>query len=161
MKIQNHTKVPVELIREMIREVTPAGVTSYDITFKNSARGFRGRAYITGCGYHIRAGKMPPLIIVGVPRQCGAIDKPWPKVKADRGRSARRHEMGYMTHDSFTYHEQLVHLIAHELRHLWQHRVKSGRRVWGARGTYSERDADAYGIRMVRQWRRRGIQPAA
>lgn len=51
--------------------------------------------------------------------------------------------------------EMLVYLMAHELRHLWQARVPRGRRVWGARGQFSERDACAYGIQKVRAWRRK------
>lgn len=49
--------------------------------------------------------------------------------------------------------EALVYVAAHELRHLWQHDHTAGK-VWGARGQYSERDADAYAIRMLRKWRR-------
>jgi hypothetical protein len=50
--------------------------------------------------------------------------------------------------------EVLVHIFAHELRHLWQknHPGKRGK-VWGAKGQYSERDADAYAIRKMREWR--------
>jgi hypothetical protein len=51
--------------------------------------------------------------------------------------------------------EALVHILAHEIRHLWQ-RNHSGKRgkVWGARGQFSDRDADAYAIRKMREWRR-------
>jgi hypothetical protein len=56
----------------------------------------------------------------------------------------------------YTQEEAIVHLVAHELRHLWQAKVKKGHRVWGARGQYSERDCDAYAIGVVRHWRRRG-----
>ncbi len=45
-------------------------------------------------------------------------------------------------------------VTAHELRHLWQAQHPKGWRVWGSRGQYSERDADAYAIRMLRAWRR-------
>ena len=62
---------------------------------------------------------------------------------------------GYLGVKVFSDEEALVHVVAHELRHLWQARVKSGRRVWGARGQFSERDADAYGLACVRKWRRR------
>jgi hypothetical protein len=50
--------------------------------------------------------------------------------------------------------EALVHILAHELRHFWQ-KNHPGRRgkVWGARGLYSDRDADAYAIRKMREWR--------
>ena len=62
---------------------------------------------------------------------------------------------GYLSSLNFTWQETMIHLIAHELRHLWQQRIPKGRRVWGARGQYSERDADAYAIQVVRRWRRR------
>lgn len=45
--------------------------------------------------------------------------------------------------------------MAHEARHFWQHKVRKGWRVWGARGRYSEVDAEAYTIRKLREWRRR------
>lgn len=50
--------------------------------------------------------------------------------------------------------EALLYVVAHELRHLWQARVPRGRRVWGARGQFSERDADAWALRMLRRYRR-------
>jgi hypothetical protein len=55
---------------------------------------------------------------------------------------------------AFSNIEAVVFLVAHELRHVWQGRIKKGRRVWGARGQYSERDADAYALRVLRRWRR-------
>lgn len=58
---------------------------------------------------------------------------------------------GYINHMLLSREEALVHILAHELRHLWQknHPRKRGR-VWGARGQYSDRDADAYAIRKTR-----------
>ncbi len=49
--------------------------------------------------------------------------------------------------------EALVHVMAHELRHLWQknHTGKRGK-VWGARGKLSNRAADAYAMRKTREW---------
>ncbi|MGH8634951.1 MAG: hypothetical protein ACRET7_12575, partial [Burkholderiales bacterium] len=49
--------------------------------------------------------------------------------------------------------EQLIVLLAHELRHLWQAKHSHGK-VWGAKGRFSERDADAYALRMLRRYRR-------
>jgi hypothetical protein len=54
----------------------------------------------------------------------------------------------------FNAEEALVYVMAHELRHLWQALHPKGYRVWGARGQMSERDTDAYGLRMLRAWRR-------
>ena len=63
---------------------------------------------------------------------------------------------GYLASAEYAQEEAIVHLVAHELRHLWQANVPKGQRIWGARGRFSERDADAYAIRKVRHWRRRG-----
>ena len=62
---------------------------------------------------------------------------------------------GYIDSLILSREEGLVHILAHELRHLWQknHPKKRGR-VWGARGQYSDRDADAYAIRKMREWRK-------
>jgi len=67
--------------------------------------------------------------------------------------------------------EALLFVIAHELRHMWQGNGKQAsaegmppsfepRRksrhgmVYGSRGKFSERDADAYAIQMLRRYRR-------
>jgi hypothetical protein len=51
--------------------------------------------------------------------------------------------------------EAVVHVTAHELRHLWQTNHPGKRaEVWGARGRISNRDADAYAIRKTREWRK-------
>ncbi|MFB1500801.1 hypothetical protein [Thiocapsa sp. N5-Cardenillas] len=129
---------------------------------KNDGEGWlHGWAYPYGTGYHVRNGKRPPLVVIHVPKWYGATDKRCrsdaqhvclPRRKASK---ARQECLGYLPRDCWTQHERLVHVIAHELRHLWQGRVKRGHRVWGARGQFSERDADAYGIRLTRAWRRR------
>ena len=44
--------------------------------------------------------------------------------------------------------EALVHILAHELRHLWQkNHPKKKDKVWGSRGQFSDSGADAYAIR--------------
>lgn len=168
MKLTNYTEVPDALLREMIRFCCPSGVAGYDITFKNSGDGFlTGWCYHSGTAYHQRDGKCPPLITISVPKWFGPDPKPRRKQwKGVQGRNPRRilcaqrqGQMGYMTRETFSQHEELVHIIAHEMRHLWQKRVPKGRRVWGGRGRYSERDADAYGIRLTRAWRRTTKSP--
>jgi hypothetical protein len=51
--------------------------------------------------------------------------------------------------------EAIINLMAHEFRDFWQvnHRTRR-RKVWGSRGKMSDRDADAYAIRKMREWRR-------
>jgi hypothetical protein len=52
--------------------------------------------------------------------------------------------------------ECLIAMLAHELRHAWhdEHKGKKRGKVWGARGKYSNRDADWYAIRKVKEYRR-------
>jgi len=160
MRFVNHTKMPDDLLKEIIRFACPAGVSGFDITFKNSASGYKGRAYTQGSHYHgqsmlrkgakSKGGKWQssiPYVVIG----CS-------KLRAERKwtRPYKFVEHGaYLGNVVFSNVEAIVDLVAHELRHLWQARVKRGYRVWGARGQFSERDADAYALRIVRAWRRR------
>src|SRR5215208_7352 len=53
--------------------------------------------------------------------------------------------------------ESLVDVMAHEFRHAWQYENRGKRRgkLWGVRrNSISERDADGYAIRKLREWRR-------
>jgi hypothetical protein len=79
---------------------------------------------------------------------------------------------GYLSKLLLDRTEALVMILGHEFRHLWQtdipdehnlperkarsHWRKFKRRgyVWGARGVLSNRDADAYAIHKVREYRR-------
>lgn len=138
--VENYTKIDTALLREMIRFCKPGDVANFDITFKNSSNGFKGMAYWSGCPYHNHPN---PLITVGI----GAGVK-FPMIANNfLGR-------GYIPHLVLDREERIVDIIAHELRHFWQKKHPKGFRVWGARGRFSERDADAYAIRKVREWRK-------
>jgi hypothetical protein len=53
--------------------------------------------------------------------------------------------------------ESLVDVLPHEFRHAWQYENKGKRRgkLWGVRrDAISEKDADGYAIRKLREWRR-------
>ena len=143
LRIKNHTDISDELIRKIIRFVQPPGVSGFDVRVSNldiRARSFgRGRAYTHGCHLHDRRGH---FIVVSL----GA--RHWFPMKDSNMK-------GYLPFPWMASREEAaVYLIAHELRHLWQTKVPKGYRVWGARGQYSERDACAYAIRMLRAWRR-------
>lgn len=77
----------------------------------------------------------------------------------------RKNTGGYINCLLLSREEAVILVMAHELRHLWQmdHRRRRGIKegeggegvgVWGSRGQYSNRDADAYAIRKVREWRK-------
>jgi hypothetical protein len=126
-------------IREIIQFVKPVGISNFDVMIKNSKPGcYAGRAYYQGSSYH---STFSPFITIRV----GKIKFPY--FEKDK-------RAGYLCSEFYSQTEILVHLIAHELRHLWQYKHPKGWRVYGARGQFSERDADAYAIHKLREWRR-------
>lgn len=140
MKLKNSSKIYSDkLIRDIIDFVRPSGISNFDVMIKNSDYSFAGRAYTQGCGYHETAN---PFIVIRIA----------PNIKFPYIRNKNK---GYLPLQLYSNVEVAVYLIAHELRHLWQAKVKKGWRVWGAKGQFSERDASAYGIHKVREWRRK------
>jgi hypothetical protein len=139
VRLKNHTDIPDELVRELIRAVRPAGISNFDVRVSNfNGYGCCGRAYTKGSGYHDRAN---PFIVV----RLAPVKKFRRYIQAPRG--------GYLGHAWGSRLEAFIWVLAHELRHLWQANHSRGK-VWGSRGRYSERDADAYALRMVRAYRR-------
>ena len=143
MRIKNWSKIySTDKLREVISFVKPSGISNFVVHLKNSKdNDWGGRAYWAGCSVGSSGGS--PLIVVRIGKQKFPIPYKPP------------HGSGYLTFKWFAQDELLVHFIAHELRHLWQAKHPKGYRVWGARGQFSERDADAYAIHKVREWRRR------
>jgi len=133
--IRNTTGFTRDEVVAVAKFVAPPGVAGYGIHLTNSERGSRGWAYMS-----------ENKIVVRLCLKTLYPSKPSGPCRVKRG---------YLPMPYFAdRREVLVFIMAHELRHLWQYRVPRGRRVWGARGQFSERDCDAYAIRMLRQWRR-------
>lgn len=134
MKLRNVSELfATETVREVVGFVRPPGISNFQVRITKHGWAFAGRAYPEA--------EVPKVII-----------KIHQKLKFPFRREAHG---GYLPLELYTFEEVLVYLLAHELRHIWQGRVVAGYRVWGARGQYSERDACAYGIQKVRQWRRK------
>lgn len=149
MRVRNTTTVSTDDLREIIRFVCPPGIHGFDVRL-NNAKGypFAGAAYPEGSGCHDRA---CAFVVLRIGPETLFPRPPRPPAPA---------RAGYLPTPWFASRtEVLVYLTAHELRHLWQAKVKRGRRVWGARGQFSERDADAYALRMLRKWRQRATEP--
>jgi hypothetical protein len=134
MRLKNYTNIPTDYIRAIIRAVCPPSVTRFDVRISNG-RVCRGRAYHAGSGYHATA---DPFIVCIIPKKERLIMHP------------RGAYLGMVLGSRI---EQLVVLVSHELRHLWQAKHRQGE-VWGSKGRFSERDADAYALRMLRRFRR-------
>lgn len=139
MRLKNYTDLDTDLIRRIIRAVRPPGIANFDIGVKNNDGAGRGRAYTGGTSYHDRH---CPYIVVAVAKT------------EKQARSRWTGHGGYLPWDCGNRVENFLFILAHELRHLWQKKVKRGRRVWGARGQFSEKDADAYALQMLRRFRR-------
>lgn len=141
MKLKNTSKIfETEIIRKITKFVKPAGITNFDIWVKNS-KSWGGRAYYKGCSYH---GSFAPYIVIRINSKLHYPLNVNP-----------RQSPGYLKHIKlYSAIEFLVYMIAHELRHLWQNKHPKGWRVWGAKGQFSERDADAYALHKIREWRR-------
>jgi len=138
MKLKNYTEIDGKWLRQMVAAVKPSNVSKFDISFKNCGWGHRGRAYTGGCSYHSSSA---PLVIVSLSKKVR-----YPYHGTNRG--------AYLGVVMYSMREAALAITAHELRHLWQAKVKTGWRVWGAKGQFSERDADAYSLQMVRRYRR-------
>lgn len=150
MRLKNYTDIPTEQIRDLIRAVRPSGISNFDVRisnygvneYKKGRNGARGRAYTQGSSYHDRA---DPFIVVSL-----SPASTWkPYIQAPSG--------GYLGHAWGTRIEALLWVLAHELRHLWQAKHTRGK-VYGSKGRFSERDADAYALQMLRRYRRGELQ---
>lgn len=124
-------------LREIIRFVRPPGLANFVVVFRAGNRGHQGLFWPNP---HYTRFRVDITI---------DPEMPYPMVfSTPAGR-------GYLGVTVYSQEEAVVALFAHELRHRWQHRVPRGRRVWGARGQYSERDADAWALSKLRKWRRK------
>ena len=141
MRLTNNTDFPDKRIREIIKFVRPNGISNFDVMIKNSRIClYRGRCYYNGSSFHRTTN---PFIVVRITKDEGCF----PLYRTTKKGT------GYISSLLLSREEAIIHVIAHELQHLWQAKVKRGHRVWGARGQFSERDADRYAIRKTREWR--------
>lgn len=68
--------------------------------------------------------------------------------------SKKEKKKGYM--DGFSLknkQEALVYLLAHEIRHVWQAKHPTAKRMGRRKNKYSESDADIYAVNKLNQWR--------
>ena len=135
MRVKNYTPLDDSYLRKLASATKPERCTGINVIFKNST----WRSHVAGRGGH------KVLIHIPADERWG----PFPFVYNNHNEAG-----AYLPVPVYTREEELVHVLAHEWRHVWQTLVPSGWLVWGARGQYSERDADAYGLQMLRRYRR-------
>jgi hypothetical protein len=138
-RIANDSDFPTSFVRAAFKFCLPEGVTKIDVVFlepvPTGTGESSGQCWPNGVE---RNNFQRPSIYVAVS-------------KADRFPSPPQRtawKEGYLPEPYFASREEMaVYILAHELRHVWQWRVHRG---------ISERDACAYGIHILRRWRRRG-----
>ena len=138
-RIANDSDFPTSFVRAAFNFCLPAGVTKIDVVFLEPvATGTgesSGQCWLNGVE---RNNFQRPFIYVAVS-------------KADRFPSPPQRtawKEGYLPEPYFASREEMaIYILAHELRHVWQ---------WRVHGGISERDACAYGIHILRRWRRSG-----
>jgi hypothetical protein len=165
MRLKNNTDISDDKIRQIINSVRPNGISKFDVRISNSENSlFSGTAYPEGSSYH---DTQNPFIVVRVTKDERAFPyfvryKSHTRTKIKLNPQSGKLELvsyntgtgGYLDHFLLSREEAVVHVVAHELRHLWQAKIKRGYRVWRARGQFSDTDADAFAIRKTREWRR-------
>ena len=146
MRLRNTSNFTDAQVREIIDFVKPRKVRNFELIVKPSKHSYSGKAYPTGYSTYRSTSSgfttMPTAI-------CKIGIRPYPLWTASNNH-------GYIRMLLLSREECLVMLIAHELKHLWQARPlkRHPGRPKGARGKYSEREADCYAYRMVRSWRK-------
>ena len=138
-RIVNDSDFPTSFVRAAFDFYLPAGVKKIDVVFLEPvATGTgesSGQCWLNGVE---RNNFQRPFIYVAVS-------------KADRFPSPPQRtawKEGYLPEPCFASREEMaIYILAHELRHVWQ---------WRLLGGISERDACAYGIHILRRWRRGG-----
>jgi len=142
MKLINTTSINDALLHQIIRYCQPSGVYLKDIKqfkFKST------KYYHHGCYFHNKR------IVIHVPKPFTYTK---PHVRSQSG--------GYLESTHYTWLEELIYLVAHEMRHMWQHNnqwkvPREAKRVrkhrMGTNASLTEVDACLYGIRKMRQYR--------
>lgn len=168
LRLKNTTNFSNSKVLEIVRfcmSKEMSDMLDFDITLSNYRKYmFRGKCYPQGCWMH-KLDPRKPLIIVRISSKENAfpywVDYSCSKSKntVDNRKSLSDNpgsyaHRGYISHWLLTREECLVHVLAHEMRHVWQINHKQGwvRRSRGR--SFSERDADAFAIKIVRAWRR-------
>lgn len=165
MKITNSTDLPNDLVREIISFVRPSGISNFDVMIKNSGDKWpAGRAYVSGkCSYHATNN---PFVVCRVPKLFitthgwrTAIDTtPVSITNIHFPQKLTTYQIGHLKGKRYWLAnrvEALVYLLAHELRHLWQYKMKNKKGYYPkSRGRFSEIDTEGYALTKLRAWRK-------
>lgn len=146
MKIINQTKYPTKWLKYIckfaVSKKFKKGIT-IEFNWRKNKGGISGRFYQTLNKITITLPKKPEQYCK-YPRKETHRKKPDDKT------------FSYLDCLHLDFEDELVHVVAHELRHAEQHARPKIHKVFGSRPgqKFSERDADAYGIKKQREYRK-------
>jgi hypothetical protein len=164
--LTNYSNVPSRLVHQAIRHCTDLGeLPAFDCVVTSSRRGYSGRCI----SYSDSPLKFKPLVKVAEysderqyplsveslkkgSRRVARLDKTGDKITFQGMQS----QNGYLDFFVLDRTELLIHVVAHELCHLWQ-RYCAVKQFHGAPKKLRERDSDEYAIAKVREWRRKKL----
>lgn len=135
MQIKNTSDIPTEKLREIVNFVKPEGISKFSINFTKTKYGRGGG----------RSWPEEFRILIRVAQ--AHKEHKYPMMDNNK-------KGAYLDYLLLSREEGVVQVTAHEFYHLKQHVYPRCHRVWGSKGKQSERACDAYGIKMVRKWRR-------
>lgn len=130
--VKNSTKIPSKVIEQIANLIAQPGTAKTTLVIRNSP----GRVGVSGYAY--RSGQISLCI--------GELEGRY----LTKGREGKGYLVGIALGSR---REAILKVLAHELRHRWQH-VNRHPRVHGSKGRYSERDADAWALGVLRRYRR-------
>lgn len=139
-RIDGFPGLDAKMTKKVLKYVTPVGLPPFDLAVYSISN---EEALSPSCKVEFVSSRA--MIEVYTPE--GGWD--W-----KRPLTIHNNSNGHFPVKVFSFYESLVYLIAHGVRHVWQSKHCRGRRVWGAKGQFSDRDACAYGLHMLRCWRR-------
>ena len=143
MKIINKSVYETELLNALIDFINKdLNVDVKEITFKTSRTLFRGQ-------YQVKRKK---IIVCTNP-----IKRLYPyKIQYNRKTKNLNYYNGYLNYLLLNPYESLIHVLAHELRHVWQEENRKNRDKWihNSYGKFSNKDADSFAIKKTREARR-------
>jgi hypothetical protein len=141
MTIDNKSSIPTDVIKAAVNFVKPSGIKGFKVTVRDSKTWWMFRGHGNGLGITARINPK--------------FKYPYRLHTYQRGQlKGRRYYLSSLT-------EALIYLLAHELMHTKQgqrHGKRRYKKVWGARGKYSEIETESYAIRKLREYRRLSSQ---
>jgi hypothetical protein len=153
------------LIKEVISFVRPSGISNFDVMIKNSGDSrLAGRAYTSGnCSYHasndpfiVCRPKAEPKKVNGF---SGSINNPISWIVTNYPQTLTTYQIGHLKGKRYwlaNQTEALVYILAHELRHIWQAKMKNKKGYYPkSRGRFSEIDTEGFALTKLRAWRNR------